>query len=250
MRNMLALAWSLGFVVVLPLPADEALKPPAQTTSTTHVEFAPGGVIRVNGSYDDLYVEGWDQPEVEISTTKFMRFEYELEHPEKARRRLDTVKVETQRRSAGELEISIQLPRRSVRLPLLGGVRLECHLRVPRKSRLVIRHAIGLISVTDVTGDIEAHCRQGDIMLWLFESGTYLIDARTKLGKVSSDFTGKTHSRFLVGQKFVSAGAAPVQRISVRTVFGGVTIKPILPESHANSAAQHNTREVSGLHLK
>jgi len=250
------LALPLGLVLLaLPLPADEALKPPAQVISINHIDFPPGGVIRVNGSYDDLYVEGWDRPEVEISTTKFMPFDYARGHPEQATQHLESVRVETQRRAAGELDISIRLPRRSVRLPLLphttrGGVRLECHLHVPRRSQLMIRHGDGIVSVSDVAGDIEAHCRRGDILLWLPEAGAYLIDARTKLGKVSSDFTGKAHSRFFVGQKFVSVSAAPVQRIDLRTGFGGVTIKPILPESQANRAAQQNTREESGLHLK
>lgn len=255
MKRALVFALGLGLIeVAWPLAADEALKPPAQTSSTTRVDFVPDGVIRVNGSYDDLYVEGWNQPEVEISTTKFMRFEYKPAHPEHATRHLEAVRVEIQR-SAGQLDISIQLPRRDVRLPLLphttnGGVRLECHVRVPRKSRLMIRHGAGIVSISDVTGDIDAHCRRGDIVLWLPGTGAYLIDATTKLGKVSSDLTGKTHSRFFVGQKFVSVSAAPLQRIHLHTGFGGVTIKPILPESQANGAAQQDTREEPGLHLR
>ncbi len=242
MRNSLTLRLTLGLLGVTPLLlADEALKPPVQTTSTEHLDFAPGGLIRVNGSYDDLYIEGWDQPRVEMSVTKFMPFSYEPAHPERAAQHLEAVGVATKRRSASELDISINLPHRSVPLPLArkttGSVRLECHLRVPRNSRLVIRHDAGIVSVADITGDIQARCHRGDIMLWLPSAGRYDIDAKNKLGKVSSDFPGTSKRRFFVGQKFAIAGSAPAQRLYLRMGFGGITLKPILPESEARSEA-------------
>jgi len=243
MRNSLTLRLTLGLLgVTALLLGDEALKPPVQATSTEHLDFAPGGLIRVNGSYDDLYIEGWDQPQVEMSVTKFMPFNYEPGHPERAVQHLEAVGVATLRRSASELDISINLPHRSVPLPLArkttGSVRLECHLRVPRTSRLAIRHGTGMVSITNVSGDIEARCHRGDIMLWLPSAGRYDIDAKNKLGKVSSDFPGASKSRFLVGQKFASAGSAPAQRLYLRMGFGGITLKPILPESEAKSEAR------------
>lgn len=243
MRNNAILAVTFGLLALAgPLPADEALKSPAQVTSTEHLDFAPGGLIRVNGSYDDLYVEGWDQPQVEMSVTKFMPFEYKPGHPERATEHLAAVGVVAQRRSPSELEISVNLPHRGGP-PLFphttkGSVRLECQLRVPRNSRLVIRHGVGLVSVAGVSGDIDARCHRGDIVLWLPEGGTYSIDAKNKLGKVSSDYAGKSASQFLVGQKFVSANPAATQRLYLRMGFGGITLKPILPESEAQKAAQ------------
>lgn len=236
MRNSLTLRLTLGLLGVTPLLlADEALKPPVQATSTEHLDFAPGGLIRVNGSYDDLYVEGWDQPQVEMSVTKFMPFEYKPGYPERATEHLAAVGVVAERRSPPELEISVNLPHRGGP-PLFphttkGSVRLECHLRVPRNSRLVIRHGVGMVSVKGVSGDIDARCHRGDILLWLPEGGAYSIDAKNKLGKVSSDYAGASLSEFLVGQKFVRANPAPTQRLYLRMGFGGITIKPILPES-------------------
>jgi len=242
MKNFLVLTLLLGLLgLASSLPADEALKPPVQITSTEHLDFPPGGLIHVNGSYGDLYIEGWDQPQVEMSVTKFMPFNYEPGHPQRSAQHLEQVGVETLRRSPSELDISINLPRRSVPLPLArkttGGVRLECHLRVPRNSRLVIRHDAGMVSVADITGDIQARCQRGDIILWLPSAGRYDIDAKNKLGKVSSDFPGTSKRRFLVGQKFASAGSAPAQRLFLRMGFGGITLKPILPESEATSEA-------------
>ena len=242
MRNSWTVRLTLGLLgVTALLLADETVKPPVQATSTDHLDFAPGGVIRVNGSYDDLYIEGWDQSQVEMSVTKFMPFNYEPGHPERAAQHLSAVGMVAQRRSPSELEISVNLPHRGGP-PLWphttkGSVRLECHLHVPRNSRLVIRHGVGLVSVTGVSGDIDARCHRGDIVLWLPEGGTYSIEAKNKLGKVSSDYAGASSSQFLVGQKFVSANPAATQRLYLRMGFGGITLKPILPESEPQKTA-------------
>jgi len=117
MRNSVVLPLLLGWLwFAQSLPADEVLKPPVQANSIEHLDFAPGGLIRVNGSYDDLYIEGWDQPQVEMSVTKFMPFNYEPGNPERAARHLEAVGVATLRRSVSELDISINLPHRSVSL--------------------------------------------------------------------------------------------------------------------------------------
>ena len=41
-----------------------------QVTSTETVNFAPGGIVRITGSYGDVTVEGWEQPSVEVTLTK------------------------------------------------------------------------------------------------------------------------------------------------------------------------------------
>lgn len=221
----------------LPSLGDENLKPPAQAISTEHFDFAPGGTIRVDRSYGDLYVEGWDQAQVEMTVRKFMPYDYDPQHPELSTQHLEAVRVVTERRSPSELAISTVLPPHHG-LPWhptapskTGQVGIEYQLYVPRNSRLVIHHGVGYVSVSDVTGDIEAACHRGDIMLWLSPDGAYSIDAKSKLGKVSSDFAGSSLSQFLVGQKFVSSNPAPSQRLHLRVGFGGITLKPILPES-------------------
>jgi hypothetical protein len=95
----------------------------------------------------------------------------------------------------------------------------------------VIHQGIGNVLVRDVTGDIDAACRLGDILLWLSGSRTYSIDARSSAGTVSSDFSGAIRSYYLFGQTFSSLNPAPSQRLHLRVRFGGIAIKPILPES-------------------
>ena len=206
--------------LTLPLLADEALKPPIQVIRTEDFDFAPGGTIRVDHSFGDLYVEAWDQPQVEITVTKLLRFE--PAHPERSSQRFEALRVMTEKRSPTEFMISMK-PK--------NNVRLELQLRVPRDSKLAIHHGVGTVSLRDVKSDIQATCSRGDIVVWLADGGTYSIDARSRFGKVSSDFPGSSISQFLVGQKFMSANSASAPKLFLRAGFGGITIKPILPES-------------------
>jgi len=220
-----------------PLQCDENLKPPALVTTTQRLDLAPGGAIHVNGSQGDLYVEAWDQPQVELTVTKFMPFEYAPGHPEQATEHMEAVRVVAEQKSPGEVDISTTVPARRGVLwyPTFGTgthkVTIEYMIHVPRSAKLVIHHGVGLVSVSGVTGDIQATCHRGDIVLWLPESGVYSIDAKNKFGKVSSDFSGRSAARFLVGQKFANASPATVQRLYLRMGFGGITLKPILSAS-------------------
>ena len=85
----------------------------AQESSTERLNFAPGGIIRLNDSFGDVSVEGWDRPEVEITVIKTTTHYYKPQQQEDATRRLGLIRVVTDRRSAAELEISTILhPRR------------------------------------------------------------------------------------------------------------------------------------------
>jgi hypothetical protein len=228
--------FGLSLLGTPPAFGDEYVKPQPEVTRTERVDFSPGGVIRLDGAYGDLYVEGWDQPEVEINVTKSMRYKYDSAQSQEAARHTESIRVVTERRSPTELTISTKLPSRRHGSPPLprttkGGVMLEYHILAPRNSQLVIHQGVGNVLVRGVTGDIEATCRMGDIALWLSGTRTYSIDARSRAGTVSSDFSGVTLSHFLFGQTFTSLNPGPSQRLHLRVGFGGITIKPILPES-------------------
>ena len=68
---------------------------------------------------------------------------------------------------------------------------VEYTVHVPRDSRLVVHQDNGYVWVSDVTGDIEVDSHTGDMIVMLPDPGPYSIDARTRLGSVSSDFTGQ-----------------------------------------------------------
>jgi hypothetical protein len=213
------------------LVAQVQIQRPAQTAHTERVNFAPGGTITLSDSFGDLYIHGWDQPDVEMTLIKQMS---DYDPPKDVKENLEGVRFTTEHPSATELKISTTIPSRSFFRHPFGGrgpatVRYE--LSVPRDSRLVIQHSGGNILVDNVTGGIEARNREGDIVLLLPRPGPYSIDARSKMGTVISDFPGKVHVKYFVGEKFTGANDATAHPIHLRVGFGGITIKEMAPEA-------------------
>jgi hypothetical protein len=222
------------------LPRETGAKQSFEETKTERMSFQPGGFIRIDNSYGYLTVEGWDEPEVEITVTKTTNRFYEPDLKVKAERHFDEVQVAADRRSDKELTISTSLPVRHnfissilpsrriiVTMPKHSqrGITVEYTVHVPRDSRLVVHHDNGYVWVSDVTGDIEVHSHTGDMIVMLPDPGPYSIDARTGLGSVSSDLTGKTNCRFLVGSHFAHASQSPSHRVHLRMGRGSITIK-------------------------
>ncbi len=125
MRSELAMVFGLSVLgTALPLLAADApqAKGPKQSfevTKTEHVNFLPGGTIRLVNSYGYLTVEGWDEPEVEVTVTKSTNRFYDPAEKQEAERRFEQVRVVTERRSDKELAISTILPARN---PLFRSV--------------------------------------------------------------------------------------------------------------------------------
>jgi hypothetical protein len=181
-------------------------------------------------------VEGWDLPEVEVTVTKSVWNSSKPKREQEAARRLENVRVVTKRNSDGELTISTVLSPHHSLWPLnkKGGVTIEYAVRAPRDSKLVIRHGTGSVLVSDMGGDVDATCGQGDILLMLRDTAAVSIDAESKFGTVSSDFEGATNvRRYLLGERFASAATLSSRRIHLRVGFGGITIKAIPTEAVA-----------------
>jgi hypothetical protein len=234
--------------VAAPLFAADLTKQPSQVTvtKTEDVNFAPGGMIRVEDSIGYLNVEGWDKPQVEITVAKSMPYDYKLKQPEEARKHLDSVQIATERKSDTELVISTTLAhRQGLMKPILprktsADVRVEYEIHAPRNSKLVIHHGVGSVIVIDVAGDIEASGGRGDIMLMLRDSGFYAIDAKSKLGTVISDFEGTTKlNRYRMGERYATTASSPSpQRIQLRMGFGGITINAVPPEVYPEASVK------------
>lgn len=197
---------------------------------TQHVTFAPGGVVRIEEPHGDVYVEGWDQAEVEVTVVKSMPYGYKRKHPEEATKHLDGVRVVTELKSATELRISTLHPRSKT----TDAVIIEYEIHVPRDSKLTIHRATGSVLVMGLTSDIEVECRRGDIQLMLRDSGQYSIDAASKLGTVISDFEGATKlNPYRLGERYSTASGQSTPRIHLRMGFGGITIKAVPPEAYS-----------------
>jgi hypothetical protein len=239
LRSIVGVLTLLGMTLLA--SGEGGLKRPPEKTTTEHVDFAPGGMIRINGSYGDLNVEGWDRPEVEVTVIKTLPYGHKAKQPDKGASDLDRVRIVTEHKSPRELTISTALPARH--LPwtppftrhTTGGVLVQYEIHVPRDSRLAIHHGTGYVSVNGVVGDIDASVGRGDILLWL-PPGSYSLDARTKFGIVSSDLEGDAHNSHLIGESFTRVNSPPSHRLRLRMGFGGITLKEILPESQALAA--------------
>jgi len=220
-----------GLTAWVPLIADSPAPRPVEVTNTEHVNFAPGGTIRLQGSFGNLSVEGWDKDEVEVTVIKSLGFV--SEPADRTKQQLDAVRVVTERKSGTELAISTTAPPPG----FLGHLHLkrydvavEYRIRVPRNSNLVISHA-GYISVTGTTGNIDATDRRGDIVLMLPDLAAYSIDAHTKAGIVTSDVAATIRKKHMTGENLSHGDAPTSHRLVLRMGFGGITIKELPREA-------------------
>jgi len=209
-----------------------------QVTKTERLEFPSGGLLRLKNSIGEVMVEGWDRPDVELTTTKSTKELYNSQDREKALQELDQVHVAAERHG-DELVITTDFPRYGMFKPLLrGGTRfdLDYRISVPRNARVAIEHDTGYVSLDNVTGDIHVTASQGEITLRLPENGQYAIDANSKLGDVISDFPGHMQrKRWFLGHHFTHPDAAASQKIDLSAGYGDIIIlkSPRLQKSAA-----------------
>jgi hypothetical protein len=211
-------------------------------SSTQNVPFQAGGTIRVEQSIGELWVEGWDRPEVEITTTKSPDELYGAKNEAEARKLADNVKISADRNSTGELVISTKVAHFRHWLhptSMTGDVMMQYRIRVPRDAKLVIHHHDGEVQVSNMLADIEVTGRTGDIVVLLPEGGKYSIDAVSHLGTLSSDFEGNFHHG-IWSSDFSLKAPAPAHRIYLREGIGGIEIKgsPAEAQPPAGAALQ------------
>ncbi len=211
MTRRLAVA---AIAVCLPLVAKEP-KADMSVVTTDHVEFASGGAIDVGGSVGQLNIEGWDRAEVEIVVARTTFRPDTPRERDLVARQLNSTKVTAERKGAGELAIRTAFPKRGFWARAghcRPDVQMDYRIRVPRDSRLAIRHTGGDVVVYDVSGAIEASVGTGEIVMQLPEAGQYSLDAHCRLGGVYSEFP-------------VESKPAPAKRLHLRVGIGGITIQ-------------------------
>jgi hypothetical protein len=216
------------------LPASDVIPQRIQVTRTEHADLPAGGALRFKNSTGELTIEGWDQPGVEITTTKSTKLEYSAtgaEH-DKASHMLDEIKV-TAAPQGNDLVITTDFPRhrRFLPRPSVGSrdFDLDYLIRVPRDAKIFVDHDAGEIHFDGVTGDINATVIQGLIMLRVPQSAQYSIDAKSKIGGVNSDFPGTT-TRKRFGHSFMQENTQTNQAphsLYLRNGFGDIIILKI-----------------------
>ena len=205
-------------VVVLALSglllADDGTKQVVQVTKTEHMAFPSGGVLRLTNSIGDLMVEGWDQPDMQITTTKSTKAEYDSGERERGAQELDQVRSAV-KRDGNEIVIGTDFHRHRIfPHPFHAGTRfdLQYDIKVPRSAQLFIDHDDGDVYIDNVTGGIHVTVRKGQITLRLPEEGGYVIDARSKFGGVYSDFPGQEERKlWFLGHEFTNPPSSRVR---------------------------------------
>jgi hypothetical protein len=226
MRYKLAL---LGLCVACLLLGDDEARQKVQVSKTEKMDFPANGTLRLQNSTGDLTIEGWDQPGVEITTTKSSKEEYLAGDRDKATKDLDRVQISA-KRNGDELVITTEYPHHRAfpyvePLSTVTNFDLEYVIKVPRNAKLIIKHDDGEVHVDDVTGNIQAAARQGLIALRLVTDMPPAIDAKSYTGTVNSDFAGKeTLQRLHFGHTFVGGAASARQILHLKIGYGDVVI--------------------------
>jgi len=213
----------LTFVVALSLPI--VAKIPLQGTvvvTTEHVDAGATSTVTIDHSVGELDIQGWDQPQVEVTATKSVF----RETKDEALRDLEKVHVKLANKDGGA-EVTTVLPERNffVRpFKARTDVVVQTVIRVPRGAHVVVRHESGDVRLRDVSGAIDASVHAGDLQLWMSDAKSYRIDAKCKVGGISSDFEGKFHDRFPAGDAFADASAASAPEARLRVGIGGIQV--------------------------
>jgi hypothetical protein len=205
-----------------------------EVTATEHASLAPGGTIRIEHSYGDLTIEGWDRPEVELTVIKSMPGGSKNTKGEVSKH-LERVRVGLESKSSSEVVVSTAIPSRgnSFLPPSLRNatrsVTIEYLIHAPRDAKLTIRHGAGYVLISDVRGNVDASCGRGDIVLMLRDPGGYSIDAASRFGTVTSDFEGAPKvAPYGIGERYATPNqSSQIPRIRLRMGLGGIAIKAV-----------------------
>lgn len=218
----------VGFGISCLLLAADEPKQRVQVTHTEQMNLPSGGTLRLKDSSGVLTVEGWDRPDVEITTIKSTRNEYAAGERERAMSKLEKVKVAAAQQG-NELVITTDFPRFRVYPPFPReeptGVDMEYLIKAPVNTKLIVAHRYGNVNVEALTGDIDATVLNGQITLHLQDEDYNAIMAKTDLGAVNSDFRGPEKRRWwLLGHQISNSDSPAGRKLDLRVGFGDIVI--------------------------
>lgn len=226
MRTILPLL-AAGMLIV-PLSLQAGSKERATLSNTQTLSFEPAGVIQIEQSFGDVEIEGWDRPEVEITTIRSTQKEYTEDERAEAEKDLDRIAITAIKQGEDHLKITTEFPSRNLKRPLQGKANadLKYVIKAPAKAKLVVHHDIGEVRVVNFTSDIEVTNRIGEIGLKLPDPEGYAVDARVRIGDVSSD-VGSSQGQNVVGQKLRSECGGTRRQLFLRVGIGDIVIQKI-----------------------
>lgn len=210
--------------------AQAPVKEQARITTTERFEFGMRGIVQIIDSFGDVEVEGWDQPEVELQVMRATQKKYEPKEIAQRVKDLERIKVSVERVSESSmLVIRTTFPSRTPTRMMRGksNLNLEYKIKIPRHCQLFIKHDIGEVVVKNVDADIEATNRIGELALHVPEGGQYAVDAKVKIGDVSSAFGPETERQKLVGAQMHNEAAPEARRLYLRVGIGDIQVNKL-----------------------
>ena len=215
-------------LLILPSLLQAGSKEKAMLSSTQTLSFEPAGVIQLEQSFGDVEIEGWDRPEVEITTIRASQKTYREEERAEAEKDLDGIAITAIKLGEDHLKITTEFPARNLKRPLRGkgNADLKYVIHAPAQAKLVIHHDMGQVKVVNFTSDIEVTNRIGGIGLRLPEPEAYAVDARVRIGDVSSD-VGCSEGQNLVGQQLLNDSGGLRRQLYLRVGIGDISIRKI-----------------------
>jgi hypothetical protein len=188
----------------------------AQETKTERFDFPPGGVLHLNHSDGELTIQGWDRPEVEITTIK-------AKHPYRSDGRYAAVLTKIQITAGwGGNELVV-----NTKFPQYRHFDLEYRISAPGNASVVVDHNAGEVYIDNLADDIRVKVHDGAINLRLPEDNNHSIDANTGKGSVISDVPGRWHRRLWpLVQRHEENDATP-HRLHLPVGYGEIAILKI-----------------------
>ena len=180
------------------------------------------GTLTVDTRMGDLYIEGWDEPRVEIETEKVVRAGSEA----KAKPLYDLIQV---RMEGGDKEVRLTTiyPSRKLWRPFRDESRLSVNLRIrmPYDSNLKIKCVDGDVRIQGIAGREELLVNYGDVEIDVpHVYGLRSLRAHAWLGYIQSDLQGLDTDSAGFRQKVWFWNAGGTQDIDVKVRMGGIFI--------------------------
>lgn len=215
--------WMLAGLLILPgfLNAgsrEAGSRDKATLSSTQTLSFEPAGVIQLEQSFGDVEIEGWDRAEVEITTIRSSQNAFTEEERVEIEKDLDRIAITAVKRGEDHLKITTGFPSHKTK----PGLRYV--IKAPANAKLVVHHDMGQVTVSNFTSDIEVTNRIGQIGLNLPEPESYAVDAKVRIGDVSSD-VGCSEKQHVIGQQLRSESGSGRRQLFLRVGIGDISIR-------------------------
>ncbi|HEX4946104.1 MAG TPA: hypothetical protein VFZ34_05555 [Blastocatellia bacterium] len=219
MRMTLCLLSLFGFASFV--TAQTVEKSRVSVTTTERIPFTNGVSVHLKDTFGEVRVEGWERDEIEIELTRGTQKKYAASEHAKEKRRLEKVKLAITNDNAGGLLIETK------NMPFMkNNFSLEYKVKVPQSIYLKVKHGIGEVTIKNMTSDIEATVRIGELAVEMPETVPFDLDARAKIGEVASDFAGQYNRPKVLGAKLVGETKhSEPHKLYLRVGIGEVQVK-------------------------